>query len=555
MRAASLRAKFLLIVLLGAVLPLALMGFWLTRTAVRSGRTLLRGQLEAAVGGIASDVQGKWTLREGELQLLANNSVVRTALAAPAARLAMPDSEYLIQLFSAVHNAIPVVSYVDASGRERWSFHEAETRLSANAPGREERTPAAQSRTFPVEMAVRSEDGRVLGALRARIRLSGVLASDSGQHLVPGAVFAVLDARGVVSSSAPDTLDLATPAAHPGWEIVTRSLESPPLRLVLASPSAPFVTPFEQAARLGLGLLMVVALVALVVSGILTGRVTGSLEHMAVAAEAVAAGDLKRRVEVGGRDEIGRLAEAFNTMTESLRRTLAELSQQRALAAVGEFAASLAHEVRNSLTAIRIDLQHAVRRLPPESAAVPLVTRTLDSVRRLDSAVTGALRVARSGQNPMARVDLALLLRRAMASAEPSFAESEATLEPLALECEPVEVDGDAAALEQLFLNLLLNAAQALEGGGRARVGVDCADDQVVVRISDDGAGVESSEMAVVGTVLRSSKPDGTGLGLPIAQRIAAAHGGDLRIESAAGKGTTVFVTLPVRQPSQNGRA
>lgn len=555
MRAASLRAKFLLIVLLGAVLPLALMGFWLTRTAVRSGRALLRGQLEAAVGGIASDVQGKWTLREGELHLLANNSVVRTALAAPAARLAVPDSAYLLQLFAAVHHAIPSVSYVDAGGRERWSFHEAETGLSAIAPGREQRTTAAQSRTFPIEMPVRSEDGRGLGALRARIRLSGVLASDSGQHLVPGAVFAVLDARGVVFSSAPDTLDLATPAAQPGWEIVTRSLESPPLRLVLASPSAPFVRPFEQAARLGLGLLMVVALVALLVSGILTGRVTGSLEHMAVAAEAVAGGDLKRRVEVGGRDEVGRLAEAFNTMTESLRRTLAELSQQRALAAVGEFAASLAHEVRNSLTAIRIDLQHAVRRLPPGSAAVPLVTRTLDSVRRLDSAVTGALRVARSGQNPMIRVDLGLLLRHAMASAEPSFAASGATLDPLAPECDAVEVDGDAAALEQLFLNLLLNAAEALKAGERARVGVDCVDDQVVVRISDDGSGVESGELAAVGTVLHSSKPDGTGLGLPIARRIAAAHGGDLKIESAVGKGTTVFVTLPRQQPSHNGRA
>jgi len=548
MKAASLRSKFLLIVLLGAVLPLAIVGWWLTGTAVRSGRALLRSQLEAAVGGIVSDARAKWTLREGELQLLANNSVVRTALAAMPARLAMPDSEYLRQLFSAVHSAIPSVSYVDGSGRERWSFQEAETVRSADSARGEVRSPTVQSRTFPVEMPVQSEDGRVVGTLRARVRLSGVLASDSGQHAVPGAVFAVFDARGALYSSAPDSLDLAMPAAHPGWEIVTRSLASPPLRLVLAAASAPFVKPFERAARVGLGLLMVVALIALVVSGILTGRVTGSLERMAVAAEAVAAGDLKRRVEVSGRDEIGRLAEAFNAMTESLRRTLAELSRQRALAAVGEFAASLSHEVRNSLTAIRIDLQHAVRHLPGESAATPLVTRTLDTVRRLDSTVTGALRVARSGQNPMVRLDLALLLRRAMASAEPSFVASEAALEPLALESEPVEVDGDAGALEQLFLNLLLNAAQALDAGGQARVAVCSADDRVVVRISDNGRGVESGDLAEVGTVLQSTKPGGTGLGLPIARRIAAGHGGELRIESVVGEGTTVVVTLPKRQ-------
>ena len=551
MRAASLRAKFLLIVLLGAVLPLAVVGWWLTGTAARSGRALLRGQLEAAVDAMASDARGKWSLRDGDMRLLANNSVVRTALATPAAGLAMPDSAYLGQLFAAVRDGIPSVSYVDSSGLERWSFLDSETGPSAD-PGRgAARAPAVQPPTFPVEMPVRAEDGRVLGALNVRVRLSGVLAADSGQYGVPGAVLAVLDARGVVFSTAPDSLDILTPAAQPGWEIVTRSLESPPLRLVLAAASAPFVEPFERAARLGLGLLMGVALMALLVSAILTRRVTGSLERMAAAAEAVAAGDLQRSVEVTGRDEIGRLAEAFNAMTESLRRMLAELSRQRALAAVGEFAASLSHEVRNSLTAIRIDLQHAVRHLPGESAATPLVTRTLDTVRRLDATVTGALRVARSGQNPMVRVDLALLLRRAMAGAESSFAASSATLEPLSLELGLVEVDGDAAALEQLFLNLLLNAAQALSPGGRAWAEMRPADGQVVVRICDDGPGMDSSELDEAGSVLHSTKPGGTGLGLPIAQRIAAAHGGTLRIESLSGEGTTVIVTLPLRRPQQ----
>lgn len=547
MKAASLRTKVLLIVLLGAVLPLAIVGWWLTGTAVRSGRALLRDQLSVAIGDIAADARGKWTLRAGELQLLANNSVVQAALTAPAARLALPDSVYLLQLFAAVHNAIPSVTYVDVSGRERWSFHDSETGVGADSALNHVRMFAGQSRTFPVEMPVRAESRGVIGTLRARVRLSGVLASDSGQHVVPGAVFAVLDARGVVFSSAPDSLDLAIPGAHPGWEIVGRALEEPPLRLMLAAPSAPFVQPFERAARLGLGVLMAVALIALLISVILTGRVTGSLERMAVAAEAVAAGDLKRRVEVSGGDEVGRLGDAFNAMTESLRRTLAELSQQRAMAAVGEFAASLSHEVRNSLTAIRIDLQHTVRQLPDDSTATPLVTRTLDTVRRLDATVTGALRVARSGQHPMKRVDLACLLRQAMTSAEPSFAASEATLEPLALGSGPMEVDGDAAALEQLFLNLLLNAAQALSAGGHARVDVHAVDDRVVVRISDDGSGIESGELAEMGTVLHSTKPDGTGLGLPIARRIAAAHGGDLRIESVAGDGTTVTVTLPIR--------
>jgi len=547
MKAASLRTKVLLIVLLGAVLPLVLVGWWLTGTAVRSGRALLRDQLAAAVDGIATDARGQWSLRAGELQLLANNSVVHAALAAPSAPVSWADSMYLQQLFAAVHRAIPSVAYVDVSGRTRWSISEPGTGGTTDPVQRDVQPFVGQSRSFPVEVPVRTAAGRVLGTLRARVRLSSVLAIDSAQLVVPGAVFAVRDARGMVFSSAPDSLDLDAPITHPGWEVVSRALDAPRLRLDLAAPSAPFVQPFERAARLGLGVLMGVALIALLVSVVLSGRVTGSLGRMAIAAEAVAGGDLTRRVAVGGHDEVGRLGDAFNAMTESLQRTLAELSQQRALAAVGEFAASLAHEVRNALTAIRIDLQHAARQIPVESAAAPLVTRTLDTVRRLDATVTGALRVARSGQHPMTRVNVALVLQRAMASAAPSFAASEAALAPLPAGTGPVEVDGDGAALEQLFLNLLLNSAQALPAGGKARIDVVTTDDHVVVRISDDGSGIGLSALAERGTVLHSTKPDGTGLGLPIARRIAAAHGGDLRIVSAAGAGTTVTVMLPVR--------
>ena len=561
MRGRSLRTKFLLILLVGAVLPLAIVGWWLTGSAVRSGRALLRGQLDAAVAAMSSDAAEKWRLRAGELQLLANNSVVRMALATPASPLAQPDSQYLIQLFTAFHDAIPFVSYVDANGRERWQFRDSANAILTTRSGdgslssRTAAEPPTTDRplTFPVDIPVHmEEEGRVIGTLRAQVQLSSIVASDSGRHVVPGVVFAVLGARGVFFSSGPDSLDLGAPAAHPSWEIVTRSVESAPLRLALAGPTAPFVQPFEHAARVGLSLLMGVAIVALLISALLTGRVTGSIERMAIAAESVAAGDLHRRVDVSGPDEIGRLAEAFNAMTESLRRTIAELSRQRALAAVGEFAASLSHDVRNSLTAMRIDLQHATRLLPEESAATPLVKRTLESVRRLDSTVTGALRVARSGQTTMSRIDLALLLRRAIASAEPSFAASRATLEPLSFESSHVYVDGDAGALEQLFLNLLLNAAQALNPDGHATIDVRRENHRVVVRISDDGAGFEASALSEDASIVRTTKAGGTGLGLPIARRIAAAHGGELRIQSVVGEGTTAIVTLPHGAPSRS---
>src|SRR5207249_1088607 len=115
------------------------------------------------------------------------------------------------------------------------------------------------------------------------------------------------------------------------------------------------------------------------------------------------------------------LARAFNAMTESLRRTLDRLSQREALAAVGEFAAYLAHEVRNPLTAMRLDLERARERLADTAAADVLLGRALDQIDRLDSAVSGSLRIARSGRLALAPLDLREPLAAAIHAAQPAF--------------------------------------------------------------------------------------------------------------------------------------
>ncbi len=559
MTSLTLRSKVLLIVVLGAVLPLAIVGWWLTGTAARSGRALLHDQLVAAASGVAAEANEGWTARSGELQLLANNTVVQAMLSAPAQPMATPDSQYLQQLASSFGSAIPSVRYVDTGESLRWSFDASLSAFSlrragdissgvdtAAASAREKIESSQDRAVFTVDIPVPSDGGRRLGSLRARVRLSSMMRTDSAGRAALGAVLEVSDSLGAVVFPAGVASSLRDSAAQGTWEVVTQPLDAAPLRIVLARPVAPFVQPFERAARAGLGVLMSVALAALLVSAMLTGRVTRQIERMASVAEAVAGGDLTGRVDVVGRDEVGRLAASFNLMTESLRQTLAELSQQRALAAVGEFAASLSHEVRNALTAVRIDLQNANRQLSAEHEVAPLVTRTLETVRRLDATVTSALRVARSGHTPMVRVDLVAVLRRAVASAEPSFASGNATLLSVPTDAAACEIDGDAAALEQLFLNLLLNAAQALRPEGTTTVSLCLERDAVVVRVADNGLGLAPGALAATSSMLFSTKPDGTGLGLPIARRIAAAHGGSLTLAQADTGGAVATVSLPL---------
>ncbi|HYN81752.1 MAG TPA: HAMP domain-containing sensor histidine kinase [Gemmatimonadaceae bacterium] len=330
------------------------------------------------------------------------------------------------------------------------------------------------------------------------------------------------------------------------WLAVHRRLVDPEITLTMAAPLGAYVEPFEHAARTGVITLAVVALLALVLSALLTTRLTASIERLALAADAVAGGDLNHRVDGNGAGEVGRLALAFNSMTESLRQTLTELTKRQALAAVGEYAASLAHEVRNGLTAVRVDLQRAQEKSARDTPGRPLIDRALENVKRLDRTVSGSLRTARSNHAPRRRIDLRSVLRSATQMAEGAFNESGSTCDPVAPGSDAVWVLGDALALEQLFLNLLLNSAQALQRGARAGITLDVDGAELRVVVSDTGGGIPPQDLEHVLDPFFSTKADGTGLGLPIARQIATAHGGSLRIESVPGAGTRVEVRLPL---------
>ena len=231
-------------------------------------------------------------------------------------------------------------------------------------------------------------------------------------------------------------------------------------------------------------------------------------------------------------------------MTDSLRTLISELSERRALAAVGEFAAALAHEVRNALTAIQIDLERVDERTE-DAKNRTLIDRTLVHVRRLDAAVTGSLRIARSGRVEPADVIVSDLLDDTARVAEPSFTAAGAMLTNAGCDGSIV-VRGDAEALHQLVLNLLLNAQQALAPGGDASYSVIRSGTCAVIAVVDSGRGMTGEQVERAFDPYYTTRPKGTGLGLPIARQIAAAHGGSLTIESVPERGTRVEVRLPL---------
>jgi signal transduction histidine kinase len=547
----SFRARVLLVVLFAAVVPLGLIGVWLTRSAVRAGEALLRSELDQSLEKIAAPVPTRWSYRRGDLQLLGNNEVVtRAAGGGWSAALTRADSAYLAQLAGSVARSIPAFEYRDAGGQVRWSSPVPP--VDTTDPRGQRIAPSSPGPTMTVRLPIAAaRGGTAKGVLIAHVALDAVIPIDTSLRLPNGARLQLVQratGRALLPEFAPDSLLDRNRFTVNGadWLAVHRSLAGPEINLFLAAPLGAYVQPFQRAARTGAATLAVVALLALLLSTFLATRLTSSLEQLAVAADAVASGDLEHRVDGSGADEVGRVAAAFNSMMENLRRTLGELAQRQTLAAVGEYAASLAHEVRNGLTAIRVDLQHAEEKTSADMPSRLLLARVLENVKRLDGTVSASLRVARGGRAPRRRIDLLPVLRSAGQSADGAFAERGTLLTSMAPDGAAVWVFGDAMALEQLFINLLLNSAQALERGGRATLAVDINGCDVRVLVADTGVGISPEDLEHVLDPFFSTKPDGTGLGLSIARQIAAEHGGSLRIASARGEGTRVEVRLPL---------
>lgn len=537
-----LRTHLLGIVLLGAILPLALIGWWLTYSATRSGRALLEVQLDASLAAVRHSVNTRWDLRRGDLLLLAQNEVVRQMLARGSA--VRSDSAFLSGAAGAMADAIPRFEYRDRQGDVVLSLDAARTG-TGGAGGTNDASRAVMSLSYPV-----LDKDSAIGTMEAQLFLEAVLPADSARLMLPGSALALRDhRRGEVLVALTDSVAFPESeevvVAGTPWLARRARFEDPPFELAILGPLEPYVAPFERDGVAGLAALLAVTLGAVTMTAVLTSRLAQSIRGLADTAGAVASGDLNHQAVATGPLELHRLAGSFNTMTVSLRRMVAELSERRALAAVGEFAAALAHEVRNALTSIQIDLERVEERTDDVRNRA-LVSRTVAHVRRLDAAVTGSLRIARSGRVAPADVDLAELLQATIVVAEPTFTASGSSVELVATTVRPI-VSGDAEALQQLFLNLLLNAQQAMSAPGKAEVIVRTPGGRVQVLVRDAGQGMTAEEVDHAFDPYFTTRPKGTGLGLPIARQIAAAHGGTLSISSAPGAGTTVEVILPVR--------
>ncbi len=268
-------------------------------------------------------------------------------------------------------------------------------------------------------------------------------------------------------------------------------------------------------------------------------------------------GDWSQRVEIDGAqrgDEVGQLAAEFNLMAAALEERERRLLRGERLAAAGQLAAQITHEIRNPLSSVALNVELLEDEIPsagPEARhLLREITREID---RLNTITEDYLRFARRPKPELARLDL-----REHVSSLLAFLGAEVELAGVTLDVafpeEAVWVQGDANQLRQVFMNLVRNAVEAVtepdrdaSDPPRVEVRMRCKDDRVIVVVRDNGPGIDLPEDALerIFEAFYTRKAQGTGLGLPIVQEILVDHGGSIGVEATGPQGTTFRVELP----------
>jgi len=314
----------------------------------------------------------------------------------------------------------------------------------------------------------------------------------------------------------------------------------------------------------GLGILL-----GSVIVGLLVRKVTEPLRQLQAGADAVGIGDFSHQVNIHSHDECGELARAFNRMTENLKRsreelertvttlktTQAQLIQSEKLSGLGEFVAGVAHELNNPLTSV-MGFSEMLVMAPGHPKQERYLDLILKSAQRCQKIVQSLLTFARLHPPERRLSNINTLIEGAVEFMQYQFRTSNIEI-VTRLDPSLPEAMLDGHQMQQVFLNILNNARQAIEAkGGRGRVLISTQSLPPRMRIvfEDDGPGIAEEHLPKLFDPFFTTKEigKGTGLGLSLCYGVVSEHGGSIQVRSQVGQGAAFVIDLPLITGSDN---
>ena len=296
-----------------------------------------------------------------------------------------------------------------------------------------------------------------------------------------------------------------------------------------------------------------IALLAAVVAAMLLAQVVLRPMHVIRSSlSRLGRGDLGATLDLRDDAEFRELGDVFDQVSAQLRAAapeglkpvqLAELS--RRITMVGRLTAGVAHEMKNPLNAMTIHLELLKQKLASGRPAGDHVEIIGQEIRRLDQRIQGFLKFVRPDEVSFGPVAVAPLIASVVHAVQPEAQRAGVMIDRVCSDA-ALMVEGDAAQLREVFLNLAQNAIQAMPRGGRLAMSCGAvANRRVRVRVEDTGVGIAPENLTKIFELYYTTKERGTGVGLSMVYRTIQVHNGEIDVESTVGVGTTFIIMLP----------
>jgi len=313
----------------------------------------------------------------------------------------------------------------------------------------------------------------------------------------------------------------------------------------------------RQTILIFLAITLMGALIAITISYLISRKISESVKTLVSASREITQGNLDTRVEIVSNDELQELADAFNLMASALKErdeklkefATKKIMESERLALIGQLAANVAHELNNPLQGIVTYSYLLLERMPSGDSSRESIQKIVTQANRCIDIIRGLLDFARQ-RRPYKRLsNVNSILQECV-----SLVEDQALFHNIQIikdfkEDLPMVVI-DPSQIQQVFMNLIINAAEAMEGGGRLTLATrfDPVKEFIEVEFTDTGHGISEENMGRLFDPFFTTKETGhgVGLGLAISYGIIKRHEGTISVESEVGKGTTFIIRLPV---------
>ena len=400
---------------------------------------------------------------------------------------------------------------------------------------------AKLSRVFKTDLFIFDSDGFLIASSRPKLFAYGLI----GEHMNPRAMDALIGENQSYFSHQDQIGKLSYRSAY--LPITNHTLQQIGfINLQLFGQQEAYEQQIERFFKAAINVFVLLLALSVLIALVVSNWLIGPLQVVAQSVRNLELGKTNQKIKYQNDDEIGALVKAYNEKLAELELAAGQIARSERESAWRDLAQQIAHEIKNPLTPMKLNIQHLLRKMEAQDADVQLLAqKSLPSlIEQIDALARMANEFARFAKLPepnFEKIELGTFITQTIA-----LFDEDQTMIHFQGPRSALWMNADSDMLSQVFHNLLLNARQAtdLNPEPKIEIRIHIEKESVEIAIQDNGVGISKEQQERIFTPYFTTKSSGSGIGLSVVRQIIEKHNGEIRFESTEGKGTTFYIQL-----------